>query len=59
MPLSDLFDPDTDLEPAPFCGLSFSRYILYSMDIGTDGRCIVEDTSDRPQPRQLIAYRSK
>jgi hypothetical protein len=59
MPLSDLFEPDTDLKPAPFCDLSYSRCILSSMDIGTDGRCILEDTDDSPHPRQLIAYRGK
>jgi len=59
MPLSDLFDPDADLEPAPFCDLSYSRCILSSKDIGSDGRCIVEDTNDSLQPRQLIAYRGK
>jgi len=49
MPLSDLFDADADLKPAPFGDLPYRRCILSGMDIGTDGRCSTEDTDDSPQ----------
>ena len=49
MSLCDLSDANADVEAAPFDNLSYRRCILSPMDVGTDGRCIAENTSDGEQ----------